>query len=358
MNRTNIEWTATHHPDGTVTPGLTSNPLQYRDRRTGNVVWACIKCSTGCANCYSEALAERYKRGSAFTAASMAHLEPFLDEDELRHILTARTVGKLPVSGSRCFLGDMTDVFGPWVPDELLDRLFAVMALRPDVTFQVLTKRPERMADYFATGPGLTRFSRIREQMYANPCALPVPDPFAHPYPGQVPWPLPNLWLGTSAENQAAADARIPHLLRVPARVRFLSCEPLLGPVDLRRWLVQGYCPTCDMGCFVGPPGGLGCGGCADPKARRSLNWVIVGGESGPGARPMHPAWARSLRDQCAAAGVPFFFKQWGDIRENGCGLPESDYYRAGLRVGQKKGGRILDGRTWDEFPATSEGTT
>jgi len=291
VNRTKIEWAATRHPNGTVTPGLTSNPLQYRDRRTGEVVWACVKHSRGCAHCYSEALALRYQRGAAFTRANMEHLEPFLDDKEVRHILTAKTVDKLPVSGSRCFLGDMTDVFGDWVRDELLDRLFAVLALRPDVTFQVLTKRPERMADYFATGPGVTRFSRIREQMYVNPCALPVPEPFAHPYPDRVPWPLPNLWLGTSVEDQAAADARIPHLLRVPARVRFLSCEPLLSAVDLRPYLPNT---------FTGFPRG--------PR----ISWVIVGGESGPDARPMNIEWARSLVSQCRAANVPVFVKQLG----------------------------------------------
>lgn len=173
----------------------------------------------------------------------------------------------------------------------------------------------------------------------------------------------PNVWLGTTVENQTEADRRIPHLLAAPATVRFLSCEPLLGPVDLTRW--SG---------IEGDGGTMGFG----------LDWVICGGESGPGARPMHPDWARSLRDQCVAAGVPFFFKQWGewghtlhmqDVEavsaapaKNGnwahprryrihggpedgqCfeSLPEDHLM---LRVGKARAGRLLDGRTWDELP-------
>ena len=191
-------------------------------------------------------------------------------------------------------------------------------------------------------------------------------------------WPLPHAWLGTSVEDQQAARERIPHLLRCPARVRFLSCEPLLGPVDVRPWLggvdvvrehnLRGKVISCQ---------------------RSGVDWVIVGGESGPGARPMHPDWARLLRDQCRAAGVSFFFKQWGRfipedqiwLNHNSPGPTGYRYWGAktiamkidtmggmehlfntgrlhqfedstfAIPVGKKVAGRLLDGRTWDEYP-------
>ena len=130
-----------------------------------------------------------------------------------------------------------------------------------------------------------------------------------------------HVWLGVSVENQEQADKRIPELLKVPARVCFLSCEPLLGPVNLGFSLAR-------------------------------IDWVIAGGESGPGARPMHPDWARGLRDQCQAAGVPFFFKQWGDVvyqtSTNGNG---SLTWTQPYRIGKKAAGRLLDGREWNEMP-------
>jgi protein gp37 len=131
-------------------------------------------------------------------------------------------------------------------------------------------------------------------------------------------WPLPNVWLGVSVEDQKWADIRIPALQATPAAVRFLSCEPLLGPIDLDPWQSGG------------PPWS-------------GIHWVIVGGESGSGARPMHPAWPRSLRDQCVEAGVPFLFKQWG------AWAPHDS--RSMRRVGKKTAGRELDGRTWDQYP-------
>ncbi|MBO0879976.1 MAG: DUF5131 family protein, partial [Mycobacterium sp.] len=180
-------------------------------------------------------------------------------------------------------------------------------------------------------------------------------------------WPLPNVWLGVSVENQRWADIRIPALLDTPAAVRFLSCEPLLGPVDLTDLdtnpgeVGDAVSPCdCDLDCGVS-------------RCPARVDWVIVGGESGPCSRPMHPDWARSLRDQCQAAGVPFFFKQWGNFRPGGdvaqpCvwvsrdGViePFVDHHRqaAMVRVGKKHAGRMLDGRTWDEFPhqATQNG--
>lgn len=160
----------------------------------------------------------------------------------------------------------------------------------------------------------------------------------------RVDWPLPNVWLGTSVENQAAADDRIPHLLRTPAAVRWVSCEPLLGAVDISDHFYSGcHCNARSVGeCFCFP--------------RRLLHWVVAGGESGPKARPMHPEWARSLRDQCQEAGVPFHFKQWGEwapARPGARGFPKHWSGQGWMhRFGKKAAGRRLDGRTWDEEPA------
>lgn len=207
----------------------------------------------------------------------------------------------------------MTDVFGEWVPFELLDRLFAVFALRPDVTFQVLTKRPERMAEYLNTllnraamTPAFGR-RNVPYEPAGRICAF-LANAGGHPYIDQA-WPLPNVWLGTSVENQETADERVAHLLKCPAAVRFLSCEPLLGPIDLRRHLAAALYRQvqrlylCDESRvpaqlqYKGPP---------------SPDWVIVGGESGPGARPMEYDWARAIISQCLAADVPCFYKQGG----------------------------------------------
>ena len=174
----------------------------------------------------------------------------------------------------------MSDLFHKGVHEQFLEAVFDVMARASQHRFQILTKRPGRMA---------SMVRRVR------------PDP------------LPNVWLGTSVGDQRWADIRIPKLLQTPAAVRFLSCEPLLAPVDLSPWMSR-------------------LAGEKDP----ALHWMIVGGESGARARPMHPVWARSLRDQCLRAGVPFFFKQWGGRTP-------------------KAGGRELDGRTWDEMPQASD---
>lgn len=207
MNKTTIEWT-----------DYTSNLIRYRDPE-GRSVHGCIKVSAGCANCYASAWSARGltgERDGAFTAKRMATLRPFFDEKEARAVLRSR------VTGARVFVGDMTDVFGEWVTDELLDQMFAVFGLRPDLTFQVLTKRPERMREYMV-----------------DPDCYTCVDEAAAAISGEsgvgviTRWPLPNVWLGVSVEDQAAADERIPALLDTPAAVRFLSCEPLIEEVDL-----------------------------------------------------------------------------------------------------------------------------
>ncbi len=324
MKATNIEWTATPQPDGTLRPGFSANPLKYRDA-AGKVVWGCVKHSSGCAHCYSEALAVRYGRGGPFTRATMDALTPFLDEKELRQILTAKVIDKAPVAGSRFFLGDMTDVFGDWVPDALLDRLFAVMGLRPDVTFQVLTKRSERMARYYGdghrNGRGVHTSLFIAREMSALAKQYGISSTRLDEVNGLGDHLPPNIWLGVSVENQDAADARIPHLLATPAAVRFLSCEPLLAPValfDHSEGVLRGPAVVIAGGTTVGtadfPAEGY-------DTSYSGIDWVIIGGESGPGARGMQIEWARSLVAQCKAADVPAFVKQLG-------AKPTGDYYR------------------------------
>lgn len=295
-NKTPIEWA-----------DYSSNPLRYRDRETGKTVWACVKKSGGCTNCYSEALALRWKKGLPFARPNIAQVEPFLDRWEMRELLRAPEL-----SGQRVFVGDMTDLFGSWVADDLLDQLFTLFALRADVTFMLLTKRPKRMAAY------------LSDPIRLQAAALAVTGASVLTWT----WPLPNVWLGTSTEDQRTADERIPHLLATPAAVRFLSCEPLLGPVTLGQWYAED-------GVYLNWLTGEYPDGDRAKKVASGLGWVIAGGESGPRHRPMDLDWARSLRDQCAEAGVSFFFKQVGGRTP-------------------KAGGRLLDGREWSQFPAVN----
>ena len=268
MNKTSIEWT-----------DYTSNLIRYRDPE-GRSVHGCTKVSAGCANCYASAWSARGltgERGGTFTAKRQATLTPYFDDGEARRILRR-------VSGARVFVGDMTDVFGEWVPDALLDQMFAVFGLRPDLTFQVLTKRPERMREYMVDPD---RYTCVDEAAAAISGESGV---------GVITrWPLPNVWLGTSVENQATADERIPHLLETPAAVRFLSCEPLLDSVNLTPAAIPRVWG--DLERRFGKP---------------MVDWVIVGGESGPGARPCDVGWIRDIVQQCKAAAVPVFVKQLG----------------------------------------------
>lgn len=312
---------------------------------TWNPITGCTLVSEGCRHCYAARLAatrlknEPSRRGLArLNAAGEAKFtgEVRFNEQWLEQPLRWRKPRMIFV----CAHGDL---FHENVPDEWIDRVFAVMAFCPHHTFQVLTKRPERARDY-ASDPA-------------------APGPRVH----LGRWPLPNVWIGTSIEDQATADERIPHLLATPAAVRFVSAEPLLGPVDLTEWLHDSDCDgqpledAYDMClCRFNAAGGF-------PSEDR-IDWVIVGGESGPGARPMHPDWARALRDQCAAAGVPFFFKQWGawgpapddhdDTFEAHRARGATDLlvwpdFSASELVGKSRAGRLLDGREHNAMPST-----
>lgn len=342
---------------------------------TWNPITGCSVVSPGCTNCYAMKLAgtrlahhpsragltQDSKAGPVWTG-EVRFNEEWLDQ---------------PLRWTKprmIFVCAHGDLFHESVPDAWIDRIFAVMALCPQHTFQVLTKRSARMREYFsrsnlphgrienvwlatsefATTPAL-------KQMICNDLTW-----------GKMHdrWPLPNVWLGVSVEDQQRADERIPDLLATPAAVRWISAEPLLGPVDL-------------VSPFYAHSTGYQMQGYLRDEAEHDdfrywaekLDWVVVGGESGPGARPMHPDWARSLRDQCVAAGVPFFFKQWGQwapigwehasskhlVTADGFVVPKAladmkrNRYGHGLievaKVGKKRAGRLLDGALHDEMP-------
>lgn len=286
-----------------------SSRIEWTDE-TWNPTIGCSPVSKGCRNCYaareSIRLAGRFDHykglarsrstgGAVFTGAVK------LMEGRLEQPLRWR-------KPRRVFVDSMSDLFHPGVPDDFIDHVFAVMALSPSHTFQVLTKRPERMVAYVSIVDGWRRYttwaangSRLLRGLNRKDQATGVPPR----------WPLPNIWLGTSVEDQAAGDERIPHLLRTPAAVRFLSCEPLLGPLDLGTWV---HPPRRGKIAFTTTPETHPEDA---PVTIRSdlIQWIIVGGESGPNARPMHPDWVRSLHDQCRAAGVPFFMKQGSGSR-------------------------------------------
>ncbi len=261
-DRTRIEWTSA----------------------TWNPTTGCDRVSSGCDHCYALTLAKRLR------AAGNPRYQ--LDGDPRRSgpgFGLALHWDKIdqPLGWTRprlVFVDSMSDLFHAKIPVAFVERVWDVMARAPQHRFQILTKRPGRMA------------SVLRRV---------CPDP------------LPNVWVGTSIENQDWARIRIPKLLETPAAVRFLSCEPLLGPLDITAWLRMSD----------GADGEI-----SNINGFRRIDWVIVGGESGPSHRPMDPEWARSVRDQCQAVAVPFFFKQWGGRTP-------------------KAGGRLLDGRLWDEMP-------
>jgi protein gp37 len=240
----------------------------------------------------------------------------------------------------------MSDLFHKDIPDGFIARVFATMAATPQHTYQILTKRHARMRALLSK-PSFPEL--VTTWAWRDRGGTPTIG-----HRGLFSLPLPNVWLGVSVENQHWADIRIPALLKTPAAVRFLSCEPLLGPVDLTMVDWDGATGLCVL-----------------EKAPYGIDWVIAGGESGTGARPMHPDWVRTLRDQCVAGAVPFLFKQWGawgPTNQVGAGvgepnevcLPDSSVrqlrpdFQEGRwfrRVGKKAAGRELDGRTWDEYP-------
>ena len=367
-NRSKIEWT-----ESTWTPirarwFAPTNDGGSKER----VGWHCEHVSEGCRNCYAEGINRRLGTGLDFKPGNLHRADRvgyangeskvFLDEKMLLQ----------PLRWSRprrIFVCSMTDLFASFVPDEIIDRVFAVMSLCPQHILQVLTKRSGRMRAYLSDPNTPGRIARICVDLWIAKVVEPDDNwPVDSVGPVDLPddlvmrfWPLPNVWLGVSAEDQATADARVPELLATPAALRFVSAEPLLGPIDFTDMDPDGkFRPYGAHGwSAIWRNNGLG---------RAWLDWIIVGGESGPGARPMHPDWARSIRDQCAVAGVAFHFKQHGawSALEAGEGEWPSD---AGSlirlrpdgsrcddgwpmqRVGKKLAGRLLDGVTHNGMP-------
>lgn len=301
---------------------------------TWNPVTGCTKVSPGCAHCYAETVDHRFDHDKvgklpwAFPA-SRGGRGVTLHPDRLEQPLHWKKPKKI-------FTCSMSDLFHEDVPNAFLVAVFMVMSQCPQHVFQILTKRPQRMFDFakYFFAPTLT---------LGNP---------------PVPWPA-NVWAGTSVENQHWADIRIPKLLQIPAQVRFVSAEPLLGSVDLEEWLCNGDCGVPWQECT-------------------GINWVIAGGESGPKARPSGSHWFERIRDDCQEAGVPFFFKQFGQWfpRSQWWGNPElklpdddeayNDLYtphnikrvsyfpgevEVFHKVGNKAAGAVLDGRKWREMP-------
>ena len=351
---------------------------------TWNPIVGCSVVSPGCTNCYAMKMAARIESIDAGQRMRAFESHRSLDErhpegrDPARTaLLDARThyagttqatragavwTGKVALAPDatllaplrwrrprRIFVNSMGDLFHESVPDDWIDRVFAVMALSPQHTFQVLTKRSKRMRAYFEGRRA--NFGRASDALHEM--SHPLDEDAVQAAADRLDYfdsagiTMRHVWLGVSAEDQVRADERIPDLLATPAAIRFVSAEPLLGPIDLG--LLQADLPINAWLTWLD-----------------GLHWIIAGGESGPHARPMHPDWARSLRNQCTAAGVPFFFKQHGewigvlDLRllqgGTGPGFGAFDHCRydqdaEAVRVGKKVAGRLLDGSTHDAMP-------
>lgn len=298
MSKTNIEWT-----------GHTWNPLS-----------GCTKVSDGCKNCYAEKMANRlqamgakgYENGFAVT----------LHPDKLDEPLSR----KKPTIYFVCSMGD---IFHKDVDNLFIFKIFDVMQRCPQHTFQVLTKRPERLKQ-------IMRYMRDHAVHINGKTDREFIDSIKH------------IWLGVTAENQEEADERIPILLDTLAAVRFVSIEPMLGEINLQklhRKMVNGA-PAYP---------------CNEPYLF-DLDWVIVGGETGANARPMHPDWVRSIQKQCEEAKVPFFFKQWGEYKTLPQGKSVTGYKshfwqdgRQAVRVGKKQAGHLLDGVEYREMPEVNQ---
>ncbi len=352
-----------------------NSTIEWTDA-TWNPVRGCSIVSKGCTNCYAMRQAHRsHGAGGAYEGLTKLTKGGPVWTGEVR---TVPALLEQPLKWARprrIFVNSMSDLFHDDVPDDFIDSVLTVIK-RCEVagkghTFQVLTKRAERMQRFMA-----------------------------EVYSGGAITPMKNLWLGVSVEDQAAADERIPLLLQTPAAVRWISAEPLLGRINIERWMW----PLCWhwASAYKTPEAALAAGAYAERKpqalvsaGRAFISWVVAGGESGPGARPMHPDWARALRDQCKRVNVPFFFKQWGNWMEvdgahrdqetgdhrlievpgheaedtfdpsSDCliaadgrifrkleDLPADTLCRQMTRGPKKWCGRELDGRTHDEYPA------
>jgi protein gp37 len=281
---------------------------------TWNPITGCTKISPGCKNCYAERMAKRLKGRYGYPKD-----QPFRPGVEHPNLLEKPRQWKKP---RMVFVCSMGDIFHENVSSVGRMKVFKEIKNNPRHTFLLLTKRPEEARSWLESY--FFRLNRVDH--------------------------LPNVWLGVTAENQEQADKRIPVLLQITAEKRFVSIEPMLGPINLKQvWAKMASGGKYLMDCLNTPP---------------RLDWVILGGETGPGARPMHPDWARKVRDQCQAANVPFFFKQWGEwLSHHDMGTLSGNCEQKIMfspsktcmyRVGKKASGRELDGRTWDQYPEVS----
>lgn len=332
---------------------MENSKIEWTDH-TFNPWWGCMKVSEGCKNCYAETLDNRYHHQNPHWGPNTTR-KPQSNNYWQQPVKWNREAEKAGTP-AKVFCASMADVFEGH-PETLphLERLFKVIEETPFLTWQLLTKRPEHILKL-------------------------VPDRWSN---GSFP---DNVWIGTSVEDQKAADKRIPYLLTIPAKVRFLSMEPLIGPVDLSEYIIltgnnetgselaeqRGWGYNGWSGGYEGP------GNYDNYNPRSGIQWVITGGESGHGARPMNPEWVKSIRDQCSRAEIPFFFKQWGEwaprdfcaslqgVRDmcywtgankgRGGGNINNDHsqydmvHNMGL-VGKKMAGNLLDGKQYLEFP-------
>lgn len=374
-DKSKIEWT-----------DASWSPIRARNKATGKVGWHCEHATPGCEFCYAEGLNKRLGTGLPFKPGHRKDIEIFLDEKMLLQPLRWKQPRMI-------FVCSMTDLFADFVSDEWIADIFGVMAVAgaagpfhreadgcreagswtasngeqiplkwPNLSsgphvFQVLTKRAARMRELLSNGRFITQVAqRAYRHAHDRIDAGAIHDAIK----GGLLWPLPNVWLGVSCEDQKRAEERIPHLLHTPAAVRFISAEPLLGPIDFtsieipRRWgtaLLNTL--TCEVRDHHNRAMGEG-----PPSERMPLSWVISGGESGLNARPAHPQWFRDIRDQCGAAGVAYFHKQNGEFASvsevEGAGahheFPDGSRVR---RVGKTKAGRLLDGREHNDMPGS-----
>lgn len=273
------------------------NPIRATDPATGKKGWYCQKVSPGCFACYAQAMNRYRGNGRRYDVRGGAGLEIAIDPAAL-----AKPLKQWKKNGRRIFVCSMTDLFLEQHTDDMIDQVFAVMALSPQHTFQVLTKRPERMLKYLTDETLEARrghlLAGVGERIELAMFDL---DPDA----GEVAWPLPNVWLGVSAEDQERADERIPLLLETPAAVRWVSYEPALGPINFLKFGVAERKRVQDVVASTGQPHRM------DRWVDR-LDWVVPGGESGPGARPFDPIWAYDTIRQCRGTRTKVFVKQMG----------------------------------------------